>query len=115
MTRRELIEYYQTKLENPKLSPQSRKIAMATWGELKYTEVLERARRAPHRTDGRADRHTRPQRPPGPLEPDLASGSGRAPREEDNPGHEGSKGCTLEIAHSNAHGIPVLYLEAADE
>ena len=34
MTRRELIEYYQTKLENPKLSPQSRKIAMATWGEL---------------------------------------------------------------------------------
>ena len=84
MTRRELIEYYQTKLENPKLSPQSRKIAMATWGELKYTEVLERAHRA-LRARVEEDRHTRPQRPPGPLEPDLASGSGRAPREEDNP------------------------------
>ena len=114
MTRRELIAYYQTKLENPKLSPQSRKIAMATWGELKYTEVLERAHRA-LRARVEEDRHTRPQRPPGPLEPDLASGSGRAPREEDNPGHEGSKGFTMEIAHTNAHGIPVIYLEAADE
>ena len=48
MTRRELIDYYQTKLENPKLSPQSRKIAMATWGELKYTEYMEREHRALH-------------------------------------------------------------------
>lgn len=31
------------------------------------------------------------------------------------PGHEGSNGCTLEIAYANAHGIPVIYLEAADE
>lgn len=46
MTRRELIEYYQTKLENPKLSPQSRQIAMATWGELKYLEDLEHENRA---------------------------------------------------------------------
>ena len=46
MTRRELIEYYQTKLDNPKLSPQSREIAMATWGQLKYTEDLERENRA---------------------------------------------------------------------
>ena len=45
MIRKELIEYYQTKLENPKLSPQSREIAMATWGELKYMEGLERESR----------------------------------------------------------------------
>ena len=31
------------------------------------------------------------------------------------PGHEGSKGCTMEIAYAHAHGIPVVYLEAADE
>ncbi len=31
------------------------------------------------------------------------------------PGHEGSKGCTLEIAYAYAHGIPVLYLGADDE
>lgn len=46
MTRRELIKYYQTKLENPKLSPQSREIALATLGELKYTENLEQEHRA---------------------------------------------------------------------
>lgn len=31
------------------------------------------------------------------------------------PGHEGSNGCTIEIAYALAHGIPVVYLEAADE
>lgn len=41
MTRKELIEYYQTKLENPKLSLQSREIAMETWGHLKLAEDLE--------------------------------------------------------------------------
>ena len=46
MTRRELIEYYQTKLDNPKLSLQSREIAMATWGELKCADDLERENRA---------------------------------------------------------------------
>ena len=46
MTRRELIEYYQTKLDNPKLSPQSREIATETWGQLMYTEDLERENRA---------------------------------------------------------------------
>ena len=46
MTRKELIEHYQTKLENPKLTYQSRQIAMATLGELKYAEELERENRA---------------------------------------------------------------------
>ena len=41
MTRKELIEHYQTKLENPKLTYQSRQIAMATLGELTYLEELE--------------------------------------------------------------------------
>ena len=46
MTRKKLIEYYQTKLENPKLSPQSREIAMETWGHLKLAEDLEQENRA---------------------------------------------------------------------
>ena len=46
MTRRELIEHYQTKLENPKLSPQSRQIALATLEQLKHAEDLERENRA---------------------------------------------------------------------
>ena len=41
MTRKELIKYYQTKLENPKLSLQSREIATETLGRLKLDEDLE--------------------------------------------------------------------------
>lgn len=46
MTRRELIAHFEDKLANPKLTHQSRKIALATLGELKYTEDLERENRA---------------------------------------------------------------------
>ncbi len=46
MTRRELIAHFEDKLANPKLTPQSRKIALATLGELKYTENLEQEHRA---------------------------------------------------------------------